>query len=196
MKIYVAGEGRHEVGKWEESEERWSTSERGDGVLFALFIKSGRDGEVVAGTNWKNIRKYRSGDHASPEQRTLKGLAVDARRRNAEVLLWARDSDQKSAREKELLAAQEELRTTYAATMTICGGVATPAIEAWALAVTKKHPAPDGLTTAQAESLANQHGLATGDAMVDAIEQHALDASSSPSLARWLKQLELVPIDG
>lgn len=196
MKIYVAGEGRHEVGKWEESEERWSISDRGNGVLYELFSKSGRRGDVIAGTNWKNVRKYRAGDHATPEQRTLKGLAVDARRRGAELVLWARDSDHKPVREKELVAMQNELRATCAGTMTICGGVAEPAIEAWIITLAKKHANPDSLTTAKAETLANQHGFASGDKMIAVIEQNDLDASLSPSLQNWLKQLELIPADG
>ncbi|MGV3620943.1 MAG: hypothetical protein ACO1OB_09000 [Archangium sp.] len=195
MKIYVAGEGRHEVGKWEEEPERWATTDRTDGVLFALFTKSGRVGEVIAGKNWRSIKKFKAGDNATPEQKTLKGLALDAKEHGADVVLWARDSDGQSHRDKELAPAQEELRVTYAGTLTICGGVVTPAIEAWMIALSKTHPDPESLTTSRCEQLAAQHGFAREDQMVDLVSERELDASASPSLKNWLKQLELIPAD-
>lgn len=193
MKIYVAGEGRHEVGKWEESPERWSTSERTDGVLYELFVKSGRTGEVIAGKNWRSIRKFKAGENATPEQKTLKGLALDAKEHGADLVLWARDSDHQANREQELMPTQDELRTTHAGTLTICGGVVSPAIEAWMIALAKHHPNPESLTTARCEQLAAQHNFAREDQMVDLVRERDLDASLSPSLQNWLKQLELIP---
>lgn len=195
MKIYVAGEGRHEVGKWEESPERWSTSERTNGVLYELFIKSGRRGEVIAGKNWRSIRKFKAGENATPEQRTLKGLALDAKEHGAELVLWARDSDGNTHRERELIPTQDELRITYSGTLRICGGIAAPAIESWILALAKQHSNPDSLTTSRCEQLAAQHDLAREEQMVELVRERDLDSSRSPSLQNWLNQLDLVPAD-
>ena len=108
LKVFVCGEGVVEIGKWAESIEYRATSKRSDGVLFALYGKA--DAMVVDGIAWKNIKKFRSGGHASADQRALRAALLSAIESGAEVFLWVRDSDGIDSKTKELNETNDQLK--------------------------------------------------------------------------------------
>lgn len=189
MKVYLAGEGEHELGKWAQSVEYGDASTRTDGVLFALFCRAGRDGRVVAGKRWRGIRKYRSGGHASAEQRVLRQLAVEAEEQGADVLLWTRDTDHDAERASQLKSTHEEIKATFAGALEIIGEPANPCIEAWIIAIAGHHRTPETLSVPKLAELAATHGVDTDQAMVDLINSAELDTSGSESLEAFVAQL-------
>ncbi len=191
MKVYLAGEGEHELGRWAQSVEYREASTRSDGVLFALFRRAGREGSVLAGKRWRDIRKYRAGGHATAEQRALHQLAIDAAEQGADVLLWARDTDGDADRAKQLRDKHAELKASFDAELEIIGEPANPCIEAWIVALAGHHPTPESLSVQKLEALTKTHQLDTEQAMVDLINSSELETSRSRSLADFVAQLRV-----
>jgi hypothetical protein len=192
-RLFVAGEGACELGRWGEAPEYRAESKRTDGVLAALYWRAGREGVVVEGKRWKDVRKYRAGGHATAEQRTLRALALEAREAGADVLLWVRDTDHDEDRGKQLRTAHEELRDQHADELEIVGWPAVPAIEAWILAIAGDINAPEELSVPRLKQLAEERSLAGERQMVDLIAEREIRTSRSPSLMNWLAQLAQAP---
>lgn len=187
--LFVAGEGVCEIGRWAGEPQYRDASGRTDGVLAALFWRAGREGSVIDGKAWKNVRKYRAGGHATAEQRTLRALVNDAVESGADVLLWARDTDHDEERGEQLRTAHLQLTRDHADELEIVGWPAVPAIEAWILAIAGVVPAPEGLSTRKLKELAEEHSLNSERQMVDLIADRPLDTSRASSLKQWVDQL-------
>lgn len=189
MNLFVAGEGVHEIGKWDQSPEYQSTSHRGDGVLATLW-RTRHEGSVVGGRSWKNVRKYRAGMPRG-DGHALRAFTLDAREADAEVLLWSRDVDRNPDRTRELEAMHATLVVELNGELRIVGGMQNRCIEAWALAIHGLEKKPEELSVSRAEELAAAHGIDTELAMCELIQKakKPLDTSRSPSLEKWMDQL-------
>jgi hypothetical protein len=130
MNVLVAGEGKTELGRW--AIEPQYRADRDVGVLEAIVVKRG--GCVVDGVLWKNIRKFRAGNHRAPETRTVLGLALEAKER-ALILVFVRDRDGDDARRGDIDAGVAEARHRFPG-VRIAGRCAVESVEAlglWAL---------------------------------------------------------------
>ncbi|MBL8914100.1 MAG: hypothetical protein JNM17_25575 [Archangium sp.] len=188
MKLFVTGEGPAEIGKWSESPEYRNLSKRTDGVLAELF-RTRREGTVIGGVVWKDVRKYRVGQ-AHGDTRTLQGAALLADEAGAEVLLWARDSDGSTERVNLLEAAHAQLKEERA-DLEIIGGLPEKAIEAWIIAIAQLLKNPESLSRDAAKTLVRENDLSNDTKMCELIKgaPKPLDTSRSPSLAKWMAQL-------
>lgn len=124
----IAGEGRHELGGWAD-EPPYRTDERG--VLAALLGRCRTEGwEIVAARRWKDVPKFRSGDHRRADQRTVLGLVALATRAGCDLLVLVRDADNMLDRPEELEATLAEI-----VDVGVVGGCAVRTLDAWCLAL-------------------------------------------------------------
>lgn len=188
MRVFLAGEGEAELGRWAEPPQYRHTSSRSNGVLFALFEKAGRKGEIIDARLWRLVPKYRAGGHETADQKTLRKLAVLAEESGADLLLWARDTDHEKDRQRALRETHQSLRAEDDA-LEIIGEPAHPCVEAWVLAIAAAHANPEALSKPRLKALAQEHKVSTSSQMVELIDARPLDASRSSSLARFVEQL-------
>lgn len=184
MKLFVAGEGEHELGKWVESAENRSSSRRTDGVLAELFRLSHPSAAVLGAIAWRRIVKYRAGKHASNEERNWLGALNQAEESGADVFIWARDTDGDSHRADQLRRA-----STFAepSTMQIAGGVADPCLESWMVAIARAHADPDSLTVSKLAKIASENEIDSEEQMVELVKARGQEGNfGSPSLRAWL----------
>lgn len=190
MKVFLAGEGRSELGDYSGAREYWPRpgDSRCPGVLEALLLRLGVDVEVIDAIVWKHIRKYKAGDHRSPELRTVRGLLLRASESGADALVFARDRDRETQREAEIDRGISEGVDAHP-DVAVVGGAAVEAIEAWILellgdsrAETYRRPK---------EQLDANHDVTGLEAMVQIIEETELPSSEgTSSLCRWLGRAE------
>lgn len=189
--LFVGGEGPHELGKWAEEAERRSTSARTDGVLAALFRRARPEFEarVVDGRAWRKVPKFRAGEHAGAEERTLRGLALLAGEAGADALLWLRDTDGDASREEELLSAARRLKEAAGDDEpAIIGGVARPCLEAWGVALAGRHASPETLSTSAVQRIAREHSLDTEERLVELTSEADLEITNAASLRDWVTE--------
>lgn len=127
VRVFIAGEGPAELGRWGktfvESDE--------DGFIEACLRRVRESGwEIVEGLRWKDIKKFRAGDHQSAEARNLRGVARAARDRGAELLIVLRDTDGDADRARLLC---ETAQSVQAPALVV--GLPDPRLEAWAAAL-------------------------------------------------------------
>ena len=132
MRVFLAGEGRTELGEWaKEPPYRERPGEKG--VLVALIERVASDAvTIVDGLAWSKIRKYKAGNHASPEERNVLGLALSALRARCDVVVFSRDRDGSTDRQGDLEAGIRRARELFAG-LKVVGGVAIENIEGWVL---------------------------------------------------------------
>ena len=197
VRLFFAGEGPDELGDWANGPAyRPSRDEPGGGgVLHALVGRYARY-ETVAAIKWKAIRKFRAGDHAKPESRNVMGLALQADERECDALVFVRDRDGDTEREKDIEHGIERASREFP--VRIVGGTANEELEAWILAM---------LGTRKSESFADpktkleqMHGRTTREQKCEVVAKVALDVLPEDclSLRRWLARAEagLVPRSG
>lgn len=136
-KILLAGEGRNELGGW--SAEPPFRDPAQSGVLEALLRQVAPEGwKVSDAILWKQIRKYRSRDHRSPETRAVLGLVQQAKERRFDAVVFSRDRDgekpEHEQREKDVLRGIEEASSAIADAPPVVGGLAIQRLESWVLA--------------------------------------------------------------
>lgn len=186
VRIFLAGEGRHELGSWAlESQYVDSPLERG--VLESLLRRVVVKPIVVENaTLWRKIRKYRSGEHRDPEARNVLGVALMAEESGCDAVVFTRDRDRKTDRQKSLESGIERARAIFS--VKIVGGVAVEALEAWMLAILGKARSEE-VRNPKSE-LASSHAIDDGPKMVALVEAASLDAipTDAHSLRRWLSE--------
>ena len=189
MKAFVAGEGPHEIGKWSEPHEYRSTSMRSDGVL-AEVVRKRHDVTVVGGCLWKQVRKFKAGNHASAEERTLRGIMLHAEESDADVVFWVRDSDGDPDRVKDLRDSESRVRSDHP-DLRLHGLCAEPCIEAWVVGMPGKHASPETMSAPALKKLAAKHSIGTEAEMLEVVRHHAIDPRRNPSLHQWFSALTL-----
>lgn len=142
---------------------------------------------------WKQIRKFRAGEHRDRETRNVLGLVQAAREAGCDVVAFVRDRDGSVAHPNKEREAQIEAGILQAASFfegwapRIIGGVAVEKLESWLLALAGKprseverHP------EAKLEALGIQIKLASE--YVKVVENADLDRlpGDARSLRRWL----------
>lgn len=173
-RVFLAGEGRTELGGW--TDEPPCRDPAKPGAIEHLLAKAGAEADVVGAVSWKHIRKFRAGGHASSEERNVRGAALKAREAGAEVLVLCRDSDGDPHREQQIRKGIEAAMA-YPAHLRVAGGCAVRRINDWVRELVGKEP------SAKAEDLIEA---------LDACEMAALDhaRSKSSSLDAWLESIE------
>jgi hypothetical protein len=186
VKVLLGGEGRTDLGDW-ATEEPWRASPRVVGVLETLFTRVAPESEVVGGVVWKDIRKYRSGDHAAPEVRNVLGLALRAHELGCDATVFARDRDRAAARERDIEEGITRAGTLFPQ-VRVAGGIAIEAIESWILSLCG---ANDAETMADPKGeLVRRHGAETLDEKVElALSADMTRVSAhARSLTTWIER--------
>ena len=186
MRVLLAGEGKTELGEW--AKEAPYRDEPGEtGVLLALLRRVGwANAEPVDGLLWSKIRKYRAGDHASPEERNVLGLALNARRARCSLVVFSRDRDGDPQRQLALEAGILRARELFPELLLV-GGIAIEMIEAWIL-VLCGHPGEDLPAHRTTQELEERLGITSLQQKVDAVAEAQLDRVPHGSLSTWLER--------
>jgi len=133
VKIFLAGEGRTDLGDWAR-EPQFRSVPPVQGCVEALLRNIAPAGWSIEGAvKWKDIHKYQSGIHRRPETRNVLGAALRARQAGCEALVFVRDRDGDPDRADDIEAGLREAASIVATTR-VAGGVAIRDIEAWVLA--------------------------------------------------------------
>jgi hypothetical protein len=192
MKVLLSGEGVTELGDWAiEAPHRSSPPRRG--VLEALLRRVLESADICDGVVWKDIPKYRVGNHRRPEHRNVLGLALRASEARC-VLVFSRDRDRKPERQNTIEDAIAEASAMFPS-VRMAGGVAVEAIEAWVLAIRGDRNAE---SHADPKSKLSAAGCVGTQQMVDEIEnaeESALRSSLAPSLVTWLDHVDALAAD-
>jgi hypothetical protein len=188
VRLFVAGEGVDEIGKWSEHSSYRQSSERGDGVLAELFRKK-HPATVQDGKAWTEVSHFRAGIPRG-DAHTLAALALAASEAGVDVLVWARDTDGDAVRVAELKSTQEELRREYPSLLFV-GGLPHPAIEAWVIAIGDFDTDPESRSKGRLKELAKANDCASEAEMCRLIRERKLDGTErSDSLRQFVAQLE------
>jgi hypothetical protein len=185
MRVFLAGEGRTELGEWaKQPPYREQPGEKG--VLVALIERVADDAATfVDGLLWSKIRKYKAGNHASPEERNVLGLALSARRARCDVVVFTRDRDGSAGRQRDLDAGIRRARELFA-DLKMVGGVAIENVEGWVLVLLGFHTGERVSSKKTKRELETRFGITTVQQMVDAVASAPLDEPAPGSLSAWL----------
>jgi hypothetical protein len=190
-RVFLAGEGRNELGGWCDRPEYRDSTKRG--VLEALLKRAVADGwRVVDAIPWRLIRKYKVGAFRTAETRNILGLVLRAREADAEVVAFSRDKDSEKAegeeRERSVRLGIEEAGELFPDGPEIVGGMAVQRLESWVLA--SAGVAGTERMHAAVDALLQERNIAPKDtsAMVEQIDRAALDRlpQDAVSLRTWL----------
>ncbi len=189
MKVFLGGEGPDDLGRWAK-ERVYAEASNEMGVLEALLRRiAGHPVDVIGGHPWKRIPKYRLGrDVRAAEIQNVMGLANLAYEQGADALVFARDRDRDEAREQDVRQGLERARAAFPE-LSLAGGLAVEALEAWILALlgdrrAESHGKPKVV-------LGELHGVITREQKVSAVEDANLDAvpRAATSLAGWISSV-------
>jgi len=186
IKVFLAGEGRCELGSRDGHAAYQSDAE--PGVLQGLLKAIHGDGWAVVGAvSWKNLKKLRVNAPDRGDARNVHAASMHAAENGADVLVFARDRDHEMTREAEVERAIEEASRDHR--VTIAGGVAVENLEGWLLAIggeTKsesiRHPEKEMARIGLVEKNA--------PAYVAHIEKHGITRvpKDAESLGQWIER--------
>lgn len=181
MRVLLAGEGKTELGEWAKAPPfRQELGEKG--VLVALLERLGvGDLTIVDGVLWSTIRKYRAGAHASAEERN--GLALSARRARCDVLVFSRDRDGSTERQRDLEAGMARSSELFG-DLRLVGGVAIENIESWILVLLGVQG--EDMSSRNTKVELERRGVASLRDKVDAVASASLEEVPKGSLSAWL----------
>jgi len=192
MKVFLAGEGPGELGRW-FNDPSYRADVTDIGALEALLRRIRADGWQVEGAlQWKRITKYRRGRelHAA-ELLNVLGVALEASEAGCQILAFMRDRDGVRERERDIEDGLARATEKFP-DLQIIGVVAIEELEAWILAMLGELRSE---SRRDAKSrLAEHHGVTTRREKIGLIEQTEL-ARWSPdasSLHRWLERARVV----
>jgi hypothetical protein len=199
-KLFLAGEGPNELGRW-SNEPEYRDLYNDVGVIEAVIKKVTTSGwKVVDACRWKNIRKYRTGGHKEKEKRNVLGAVLQAIDAKCEVLVFARDRDGKKNKERQQ-QVEDAIRIVTEDEdfpVEIIGGMAIEKIESWLCAISGKTKSED-MGIDKVEEYLREAGIASKDtkAMVDLIESRSFEdiPKDAKSLNSWLDMAENVLSD-
>lgn len=144
-RVFLAGEGANELGQWYHEamyRQQYATTHR-DGVLGALLTLAGVRYQVVGAVQWMNIRKYSAGEHRKAEQQNLEGARRAAIESSADALVFVRDTDGDTKRQRQIESLFDEL-THDEGGLRVVGGVAVKNLECWLVALDGKRDSESG----------------------------------------------------
>jgi hypothetical protein len=135
-RIHLGGEGKTELGSLagDPAYHPLEGEAAEQGVLESLLRRVREDVEIAGATEWKRIRKFRSGAHATAEIRNVLGLCLHAKERGATLVAFARDRDRDVDRERAVAEGIRRAANVFPE-LHVVGGVAVEAVEAWALSM-------------------------------------------------------------
>lgn len=191
-KILLAGEGKNELGGWVDPLPYRDPSR--PGVLEALLRKVAPAAWEIRGVViWKNIRKFRAGQHRGAEARAVLGLVQEAKERRFDAVVFTRDRDgekpEHEQRERDIAFGLEEAPSVFPGAPPIVGGLAVQRLESWVLALTGvKLTEPMKRVEVDRQLAAAGIPAKDTDAMVDAASHANLEAlpDDARSLRQWL----------
>jgi len=140
--------------------------------------------EVGGARAWRSIRKFRVGKAAHEDTRNVQAAALDACEAGCDVLAFMRDRDRDFARQQAI-----DDGIALVGVPAVIGGVATPTLEGWILALLGVRRSED-LSSKRAEDSLADNGVPRKDgaAMVRVVEEADLAAipEDAASLRAWL----------
>jgi hypothetical protein len=189
IRVLIAGEGPNEIGQVSPAGSPDGPG-RSDGVIEALMSKVRPGGWAVRGVlQWKDVRKLRPNAHEDGEARTVRGLALHARERGCNALIFLRDRDRQVARERSIRDACKLVEVDGG--LLVAAGIPIEMLECWLLALRGEPRAHLEPTPAQA--LEERHKIAPKrtTAMVQLVRNaHLLEAATDAvSFWRWLRRV-------
>jgi hypothetical protein len=133
-RVMLAGEGPNELGGWATEVAYRDTSY--PGILEVLLLATEPHGwRVAEAKRWKDIKKYRAGEHRSAEHRNVLAVCLDAKEKGCQVVAFSRDSDGDSERKVRIEQGIQAAKALWGAHIGIVGGCAVPCVEGWVLAI-------------------------------------------------------------
>jgi hypothetical protein len=188
-RIFIAGEGKTELGSWDHEPPYQDDSE--PGVLKAFLQKVRNEGWAIsAAVKWANIRKFKSGDHRSPEERNVLGACLKAKEKGCSIVAFARDTDCDENRESDIKKGLKAAQEKFGAELSIIGGCAKPCIEGWVLAFSSTLRTETFTTSKACDTLKTMlDGEPHTTRMVECISGSDLStvANDALSLKEWLE---------
>lgn len=178
MRVFLAGEGKTELGEW-ANHPSYRRDPPEPGLLEALLRRVRPDGWSVSdAVRWKDIRKYQAHRPCPAEVRNVMGAVLRAKDAGCDILVFSRDRDRKRQREKDVAEGIGRSKREIPGCPAIVGGMAIEAIESWLASMQGR---------LHAESESDPHSLFPGadlGAMRAIVE--AADLSRLPPEARSL----------
>jgi hypothetical protein len=188
IRLLIAGEGSNEIG---DLTVPFLEGERpsGGGVIEAFVGKVRPAGwRVRCALRWKDVRKLKPNLPHQGEERTVRGLALQARELGCNALIFLRDRDGDLRREREI---RESVRSLDAGAVHVAAGIPIEKLECWLLALCGEaaaHKDPDPVS-----ALRDRHGVPAKatSAMVQLLRKQRLQDLSPDaiSLRGWLQQV-------
>ncbi len=203
LRVLVAGEGTNDIGRWAHALPYRETA-GSEGVVVALLRKRFPTGwEVADGVRWKDVAKYvgkkiGGAAHRAKEQQTVLRLALRAKERGFDALVFVRDRDNDTDREEEIEALLRDtsvISRDFENAPPVVGAVAVERLESWVLAVTGRHRTETfGDATVDGELLDIGVAAKDGPAMERIVDVHGLEKApkDAVSLHRFLERAETV----
>jgi hypothetical protein len=190
IRVLLAGEGKTELGEWaKEPEYREHPGKKG--VLVALLERAGAQAHTVLdGILWKKIRKYRAGEHAAPERRSVLGLVLRAKEQQCDAVVFCRDRDGDDNRRRDLDDGIRRARETFV-DVCVIGGIAIEAIESWVLVLLGVRG--EEFSSRAAKDELAKRGISTVDEMVDVVTAARLEDLPAGSLTEWFRTARSFP---
>ena len=182
MKVFLAGEGKSELGGWSRL-PNYRDEAPEVGLLEALLRRLKPDGWTVAdGICWKNIPKYRAHERLPAEVGNVLGVVMRARKAGCNAVIFSRDRDRDRQREKHVLAGISRAREVIPDFPKVVGGMAIEAIESWVASLQGRK---DAESAADPSSLLDDSSLGSKRAIVETADLSKLPADAK-SLRQWL----------
>lgn len=182
MKVFLAGEGRAELGEWANHPNYRQTPPQG-GLIEALLGRVRNGGWTVTdAVCWKDIRKYQIGAPCPAEVRNVMGAALRAREAGCDVLAFTRDRDGDHQREKDIASGIDRAEQEVEGCPAIIGGVAIEAIESWVASAAGN---PRAEQASHPKELLADSSLESKRAILDGMDLARIPRSAT-SMHRWL----------
>ena len=184
MKIFLAGEGKSELGGW-SGHPCYHDGEAEPGLIETLLRRVKQDGWAVSNAIcWKNIPKYRAAHSRQPaEAANVLGLVLKARDAGCQVVAFSRDRDGDHDREQDVQQGLERARKIFPDCPAIIGGMAVQKIESWVASLAGHRRAEDCTDPGR---LLEEADLASMRAIAETADLSKLPADAE-SLRSWLK---------
>jgi hypothetical protein len=190
INVFLAGEGPNELGGW--STERGYRDDRpAPGVLESLARQLVPAGwEVRDAIRWKDIRKLGLGTKGKgAERKAVLAAHLHASERGCAALLFSRDRDGNTEREREIEAALAEIHDDR---IDIAGGVCVERLESWLVALAGR-TGSERLRDGRVNEALTELGVPAKDTagMLGLIERHGLAAvpPDASSLHTWIERV-------